>query len=83
MDEFENTFDRYEVDEYDVFTNECIQIVQNKICEINKSLYQMEEDVEKLIHGCHMRSVDRFINGDITWTEEAIDLENSVIMRGI
>ena len=74
MAEFEETFmvDRYEVDEYDVFTKDCIQIVQKKIAEMNQALYQMEDDVRKLIHLSHMKSIDRFINGEIVYKEERL-----------
>ena len=80
MAEFEETYmvDRYEMDEYDVFTKDCIQIVQKKISEMNEALYQMEDSVRELVHMAHMRSVDRFINGDIVYKDEPADLTRSV-----
>lgn len=57
----------FEMDERDIFMQDCLKIMQRKILETNRTLCQMEIDIKKLMQGAHERSTDRLINNEIVY----------------
>ena len=75
--------DRYEVDEFDIFMEDCLEIVNKKVEDVHRLLSTIEHDIEKLMQRSQQRCSDRLINNEIVYRTDPCELPKEYYVDSI
>jgi hypothetical protein len=67
-------FGRYEVDDYDIFMEDCLEIVSKKVESVHAILSTIETDIEKLMSLAQQKASDRLCNNEVTYRDNPCEL---------